>query len=384
MGIKIAVNTRLLLRDRLDGIGWFTFEVVRRMARSHPEVEFHFLFDRPFDPAFVVGPNVVPHVVHPQARRPFLFRCWYDYMVPRQLKRIGADLFISADAMCSLRTTVPQLLVIHDLNFEHYPGDMPAMYSNYLRKRTPQFASIARRICTVSAFSKSDIITAYGIADEKIDVVYNGANEQFIPLDAMEVDQTRARLTGGSPYFVAVSSIHPRKNLSRLLRAYDVFRSTSTREVKLVIAGKKFWLNREMEAVYEKMQFRKDVIFTGWLPANELHQTVGAALASVYVSYFEGFGIPIIESFQCGVPVITSNITSMPEVAGDAALLVNPFSESEISDAMIRICDDELLRRQLAEKGFRRCLDFSWDKTAHLMWQSVQRILEQGSMIHHV
>ncbi len=373
--MKIAVNTRLLLSNKLDGIGWFTFENFKRIAQQHPEHEFHFLFDRKFSTEFVFAKNVIPHVVYPQARRPILFTLWYDYAVPALLKKIKADIFISPDAMMSLRTEVPQLIVIHDLNFEHYPEDIQPMYARYLRKRSPLYAKKSKRIATVSAFSKQDIIKLYGVNEQKIDVVNNGVNESYCPISDELKHITRERFSNGSPYFVFVSSIHPRKNLQRLLPAFDQFKTETNSDAKLIVVGKKFWFNKEIEAAYQAMNHLSEVVFTGRLESLDLHHVVASSMASVYPSYFEGFGIPILEAFKCEVPVITSNVTSMPEVAGDAALLVNPFSIDEIKNALTEIEKNEILRNDLIEKGKLQAQKFSWQRSSELLWNSIEKTM---------
>jgi len=373
--MKIAVNTRLLLPGRLDGIGWFTFESFRRICQAHPEHEFHFFSDRKIAKEFIFAENVIAHAILPPARRPFLFTLWYDVAVPVMLRKIGADVFVSPDAMASLTTSLPQLLVMHDLNFEHYPEDMPGMYSRYLRKKSPLFAKKATRIATVSEFSKADIITQYNVPPGKIDVIYNGVNEKFQPIGSTEKAAVKMKFTNGADYFVFVSSIHPRKNLQRLLPAFEIFKERSGSNVKLVVIGQKFWLNEELEQIHANMKHKDDVLFIGRLAADELHKVVAASLASAYVSYFEGFGIPIIEAFKCGVPVITSDVTSMPEVAGDAALLVNPFETGEIADALFLLWTDENLRLSLIEKGLRRAEKFSWQHTSEQLWKSIEKTL---------
>jgi glycosyltransferase involved in cell wall biosynthesis len=376
--MKIAVNTRLMLRGKLDGIGWFTHEILSRLVQMHPEHEFHFLFDRPYAKEFVFGPNVKAHVLFPQARHPWLFRIWYDWMVPRKLKEIGADIFISPDMMLSLRAQCPQLVVLHDLNFEHYPNDLPASISRYLKKLTPLFAHKAEAIVTVSEFSKSDIVKCYGVLPEKVHVVKNAAQSVYRVLSDSERLEVRNRWTQGAPYFVFISSIHPRKNLMRLLTAYDEFRSQTGSNAKLVAVGRRFWKNQALDETLQAMKFSSDVIFTGHLDIQVLSEVLGAAHALVYVSYFEGFGVPIVEAFQCGVPVITSNVTSMPEVAGDAALLVNPFDESEIAQAMIRMDSDENLRTELTQRGLNRVKNFDWDSSAKDFWKVVEHIMPHG------
>lgn len=374
--MKIAVNTRLLLDGSLDGIGWFTYETLSRIVKNHPEHEFHFIFDRPYSQKFIFAENVIPHVVHPQARLPILFRIWYNWSVPRKLKKIGADIFISTDAMASLNTTVKQLVVIHDLNFEHHPNDLPKRFAGYWRKYSRQFALKADRIGTVSQFSKEDIMELYGIEEKKIDVVYNGAAETYRVLDPGQQQKVRNELSNGAGYFLFVGTIHPRKNLQRLLPAFDQFKKQTNSDCKLVVVGKKYWFNDEIETAYNNMTHRDDVIFTGAMELNRLTEVMASALALVYISYFEGFGIPIVEAFRSGTPVITSNVTSMPEIASDAAILVNPFSIEEISEAMIRVHSDDGLRKNLIEKGTSRAQEFNWDKTALHFWQSIIKTLE--------
>lgn len=370
--MKIAVNTRLMLRGKLDGIGWFTHEIMSRMVHMHPEHEFHFIFDRPFATEFVFAPNVHAHVLPPQARHPWLFRIWYNWMLPRKLKQIGADVFVSPDMMLSLRTSCKQIVVLHDLNFEHYPHDLPSHISMYLRKFTPQFAARAKSIVTVSEFSKQDIVAQYAIDPSKIHVVYNAAQSAFKVLTAAERIEVRNHWSQGKEFFVFISSIHPRKNLQRLLLAYDQYRTQTGSDVKLLAVGRRFWKNEVLDKTLREMQFGSDVVFTGHLEQEELTLVLGAALALVYVSYFEGFGVPIVEAFQCGVPVITSNVSSMPEVAGDAALLVDPLSVEEIASAMQRVSSDSALRGVCIEKGFVRAKAFSWDDSAERFWDVIQ------------
>ena len=327
--MKIAVNTRLLLKNKLEGIGWVAYETLRRMVKDHPEVEFYFLFDREPDPMFIFGDNVKPIVLFPQARHPFLFIWFFEFSVKKALKQIQPDLYFSPDGYLSLRSDVPQVAQFHDLNFEHFPKDMPKIHLWHYKTFFPRFARKAKRIVTVSEFSKQDIVDCYGVDPQKIDVAYNGVNEIFKPLPETEIMEIRGKYSGGFPYFMFVGSLHPRKNLARLFSAFDRFKSYNRNDVKLVIVGEKRWWTEPIQRAYDAMSCKDDVVFVGRLSAEDLHRVTAAALASVYVSYFEGFGIPILEAFKCDTPVITSNVTSMPEVAEDAALLVDPFNEDE-------------------------------------------------------
>lgn len=373
--LRILVNTRLLLPGRLDGIGWFTHETLSRMVKSHPEHEFIFVFDRQYHPSYIYGPNVTPLVAFPQARHPLLFLIWFEISLPRIIRRYKPDLFLSPDGYISLSSQIPTLAVIHDLNFEHRPADLPFFARNYYCHFFKRFARKATRIATVSEFSKQDIAKLYGIDNEKIDVVYNGASESFRPLSAEEIRQIRLNYTSGEPYFLFVGSLHPRKNLVNLFTAFDLFRTRTESKVKLLIAGGRQWWTRELQQALDRMKFRHEVIFTGRVSDEMLPRITASAFALTYVSFFEGFGIPIIEAMQSGVPVITSNVTSMPEVAGDAALLADPCDPESIAEAMITLWNDMLLRNRLIEKGFARARHFTWDRSAALLWESIEKTL---------
>ena len=180
--MRIAVNTRFLLPKKMEGFGWYTFETISRIVKKHPEHEFYFFFDRPFDKKFIFASNVTPVVLNPPARHPILFKIWFDRSVTKALKKYQCDAFISPDGYLSLKTNVPQLGVIHDLNFEHHPKDIPASALKYLKNYFPKFAQKADRLCTVSEYSKQDIVKSYGIDPKKIDVTHNGVSDIFRPL----------------------------------------------------------------------------------------------------------------------------------------------------------------------------------------------------------
>jgi glycosyltransferase involved in cell wall biosynthesis len=375
--MKIAVNTRLLIKNKMEGIAVHAHNVLKRITKAHPEHQFLFLFDRAYDEEFVYSQNVTPIVLYPQARHPFLFYWWFEHSVAGVLNKVKPDLFYSPDGFLSLNAKVCSLPVIHDINYEHYPQDLPKLVSQYYKHYMPKFIQKGQRVITVSEFSKKDIADKYKIESSKIDVVYNGAEEAYKPLDKAEKEAVKAKYSGGKDYFLYVSALHPRKNVKRLLQAFDKFKEATKSDMKLVLVGPMYFKNNEMEQVYKGMKFKDDVIFTGRLNVEELCKVTGAAFALTYVSYFEGFGIPVIEAMQCDIPVITSNVTSMPEIAGDAALQLDPFSVDDIAKAMQDIYRDEALRQKLIEKGRARCRNFSWDKTAELTWTSIEKTIAE-------
>ena len=374
--MNIAVNTRLLIKDKLEGIGWFTYESLKRITGQHPEHQFYFIFDRNYPSEFIFSDNITPIVLYPQARHPLLFYLWFEYSLASLLKRLNADLFLSPDGYLSLKADTKSLAVIHDLNFEHYPKDLPLLIRIYYRHYFPKFAAKAARIATVSEFSKQDIVKLYRVPAEKVDVVYDGANETYFPLSPEEVKKIRKQYSDGSPYFIFIGSIHPRKNLVNLFKAFDIFKRNVSSDVKLLVVGAKKWWTTEINQAFKGMQSADEVIFTGRLNTGELRLALGASLALTYVSYFEGFGIPIVEAFRMHIPVITSNVTSMPEVAGDAALLVDPLNPETIAEAMKQVSENTLLRDDLVRKGEIRKNLFTWQKTADRLWESIEKAMK--------
>ncbi len=374
--MNIAVNTRLLIRDRLEGIGWFTYESLKRITTQHPEHHFFFLFDREYDPGFLFSDNITPVIQYPNARHPVLYYAWFEMVIPKLLERLRPDLFLSPDGFLSLKSQVKSMAVFHDLNFEHYPQDIPFWTRRYYRKYFPKYAARAVRIATVSEFSRQDIVRQYHVSPDKIDVVYDGANDAYHPLTEQEKIRIRDIYSEGQPFFVFIGSLHPRKNLANLFRAFDLFKKSNPSSVKLLIVGARKWWTRDIDLAFNRMVFSDDVIFTGRLNVGELAGVLGSAVALTYVSYFEGFGIPIVEAFRCDVPVITSNVTSMPEVAGEAALLVDPFSPESIAEALYKAYQYESIRQELVSRGQRRRELFSWQQTADRLWESIEKAVK--------
>lgn len=371
--MKIAVNTRLLLKGRLEGIGRFSYEVLSRMVKNHPEHEFYFLFDRPWDKEFVFAPNVIPVSVFPQARHPFLFIWWFEFSLPRFFRKIKPDVFLSPDGYASIRTNIPTVDVIHDINFEHFPEHVPMLARHHYRYYFPRYARKSTQIITVSEFTKQDVVQKYKVNPDKIDVAWNGVSSMFTPCCTEEIVETRKKYSSGQPYFLYVGSLHPRKNLRNLMKAFEIFKKQQPFTYKLVIAGQAYWGNEEMEKIYKSLNCKEDIVFTGRIDNETLRQLYGSAYALTYVSLFEGFGLPIVEAMNCDVPVICSNTTSMPEVGGDAVILVDPESPDSIAKAMSNLYNDEGLRKDLIEKGRQRRKMFSWDKTAEIVWNAVMK-----------
>lgn len=373
--LQVVVNTRLLIEDKLDGIGWFSDQTLKRITQKNPDVHFVFLFDRDFSDRFIYSDNITPLVLGPQARHPFLYYAWFHFSVKSLLNRMKPDLFLSPDGFLSPGATCRQLPVIHDINFLHNPQDLKSLTSRYYNHFFPRYAKAATRIATVSEYSKADISEHYAIDPSRIDVVYNGINEGFRPAGSTEQQAVRDRYTGGKPYFLFVGSQSPRKNLNRLVAAFGKFKEQTGADMKLLLVGALYMNAGDVRRMIEQSPYSKDIVFAGRQAQPELEQIMASAFALAFVPYFEGFGIPIIEAFQCEVPVICSNTTSMPEIAGDAALLVDPFDIDSIAKGMEAMWRDASLRTQLVEKGKTRKTTYSWDRSADLLWNSITKCL---------
>ncbi len=367
----IAVNTRFLLAGYLEGYGYFIHECFKRITHDHPEHQFIFIFDRPFDPRFVYEKNVTPVVIGPPARHPLLWKWWYDVKIPQVLKKYKADIFVSADGFCSLTTSVPQCLVIHDLAFLHHPAFIKKSHLIFYKRYTPRFLKKAGSIATVSAFTKADIHQRYKIDNEKISVVYNAAKPSFKPLTEDLKFNVKLKYTEGKEFFLYSGAIHPRKNLLNLLKGFSLFKKRLKSNFKLVIAGRLAWKYESFLKDLETYKYRHDVVLTGYLPEEELVSLTASAYALVYPSLLEGFGVPVLEAMQSGVPVITSASSAMEEIAGDAALYADVTTPFDIGEKMMNLYKDESQRDMLIQKGLQKAGEYSWQKTSTLLWQSI-------------
>lgn len=361
--MRIAVNTRFLLPGRLEGLGWYTHEMLWRLVQQHPEHEYLFLFDRPFDPAFVYSERVTPKVVFPPARHPLLFYLWFERAVPRVLRQWKPDVFFSPDNFLSLSAPVPTLLTIHDVIPLQMPEQIKWVHRQYYNLYLRRFIARADHILTISDYVKRSITEECSTSADKITVAWNGCRTQFVPISTAEQQEVRQAFSDGKSYFFYTGAIHPRKNIPRLIRAYTRFRARTGAEVLLLLGGRFMGHDTAVTEALEASPYKNDVRILGYVKDHDLARLMGSAMALVYPSLSEGFGLPVLEAMSADVPVLTSNTTALPEVAGDAAILVNPLDEAAIAHGLEQLLD-AAFRQTLVEKGRIQRNLFSWDTAA--------------------
>ncbi|HVS20269.1 MAG TPA: glycosyltransferase family 1 protein [Pyrinomonadaceae bacterium] len=270
----------------------------------------------------------------------------------------------------------PIVTTIHDLSFEHLPETFKRRSRAQLRLTVRRTTRKAALILTLSEFSRRDIIETYAVEPERVLVTPAAAPPHFKPVvDETELKKTRETYGIDANYLLSLGSIQPRKNLTRLIEAFLWLRTArpASRLPQLVIAGKRGWLDREVFRAAQQAGLKESVKFIGYVPEEDLPALYSGAMCFVYPSYFEGFGLPVLEAMQCGAPVIAGNQTSLPEVAGDAALLFDPFDTRALGDAIARVIDNPDYRAELRVKGLKRAAEFNWIATARLTLKAYER-----------
>lgn len=377
--MKIAVDARFVIPDQMEGFGNFTLETFKVLVQQYPQHQFYFIFDRPTSNLFINQTNAHQIILSPAARHPLIWKWWYNFKIPILLKKIKADVFVGSNGFCSLNTSIPQLLIIHDLGFLHYAKFYKNSHVQFYKRNTPLYLKKAKSIATVSKFSANDIINHYKINPVKVHVVSNGIRKIFQPTSQKTKSETKEIYTQGKEYFLYVGAIHPRKNLINLLKAFSIFKKRLKSNMKLVLAGRIAWKNEEFLELVNTYKYKEDVVITGYLQDEVIVNLMGSCYAFVYPSLFEGFGIPVIEAMQMKAPVLTSEKSSMEEITEEAALYFNPNDVDDIADKMMMIYKYEDIRNKLIEKGSDIASRYSWMKTADLMWNCINEAVNKNS-----
>ncbi len=289
------------------------------------------------------------------------------FAMPAATRRDGIDL-LHVTYVAPPVGSCPFVVTVHDISYTRYPQFFAPRDRWMLSTLVPLTMRRAARIITVSNHARQEIVDRYGIAPARVAVTYEAAAGHFAPVkDPLRLEPARARygLPAAAPYFLALGNLQPRKNMARLVEAFGRLRhQAGVTDVHLVVAGKAMWRESEVYAAVEQANLADHVHFVGYVADEDLPALYSGALAFVYPSLYEGFGLPPLEAMACGTPVICSNVASLPEVVGDAARLITPTDVDGLVAALFAVATDAGLRVALTEQGYRRVAQFSWRRCA--------------------
>ena len=382
--MHIAIDYNAAVRQG-GGIGRFVREITRIAAAAAPQHHFSLWYaaqglDRSSGPmrAFAALcrrlPNVTPRPL-PISER-LLTILWQRLRLPVPVERIvgAVDLVHGTDFVLP-PTHARTLLSIHDFAYLIHPETASRELRRYLQTVVPRNVRRADHIHVNSHATQQDMEHFLAVPRSKSTIIYSGSGNDFYPRSAAEIQATRQRLQLPERYLLNVGTVQPRKNIERLIDAYAALGSLAA-STPLVIAGKRGWLAEPIYAAVERHQLQERILFLDFVADEDLPGLYAGALALVYPSLYEGFGVPICEAQACGTLVITSNVSSMPEIAGTAALLVDPLSVDSITQALQRVLRDEALQMWAREAGPRQAAHFVWQNTGLDMLKLYEQVAQ--------
>jgi glycosyltransferase involved in cell wall biosynthesis len=368
--MRVGIDARLVYYSQA-GIGQYILHLVEGLSKVDRDNEYVLLQSRKDDTTILNEPNF---------RRVSLWTPSHHrlerYSLNVELMRLGLDVLHSPDFIPPHRPSCKSVITVHDLAFLLYPHFLTKESARYYG-HIDQAVRWTDQIVSVSESTKRDTIQHLGVPEDKITVVYEAANPIFRPLDQQEAkNQVRDRHGVEGPYILFVSTIEPRKNVPSLLQALWQLVTCYKEDVRLVLAGGRGWLFEDAFAVVEELKLDNRVHFVGRVPSEDLLYLYNAAELLAHPAFYEGFGLPPLEAMACGLPVVASNVASLPEVVGDAGQLIDPHDVDELTVAMWRVLNDTELREQMREKGLQQAGRFSWEKAARETQEIYRRAYE--------
>lgn len=366
MRIGIDLHT---INDFMQGSRTYVYNVTRCLLERDRcnEYELYFTKREAVLPEEFRYPHVrTGYIAHSRA-----LRLLFD--LPMKLAAHKVDVF-HCQYIGPLWTTTPYIVTLHDIIHEVAPQLYPPMQRRFMSLLYPISARRAAKVLTVSNYSKQAIIDIYGVPEENIVITHDAAADEFKPIDdAVKIQAVQDKYQTSARYILFVGRLEPRKNVPTLIKAFDRLKARHHLPHKLVIAGMKDFAFQDVFKTAARAQSSEDILFTGGIDQEDLPLLYNGAEMFVYPSFAEGFGIPPLEAMACGTPVITSNTSSLPEVVGEAGIMVDPHNMEALSDAMGQVTQDEVLQREMREKGLRQSQKFSWSQTA----ETVLRVYEE-------
>ncbi|GAB4530651.1 MAG: glycosyltransferase family 1 protein [Anaerolineae bacterium] len=358
------------------GIGRYVRELVAALARLDEATTYKL---------FVAGAQALPqppgeNFIWRSVRLSpkWLARFWHRLQVPVPVEAITGkiDLYHATDFVLP-PTRARSILTVHDLSFIRVPEAASPRLKAYLDAVVPRSCQRATHILADSQATKDDLVTFYNLSPDKVTVLLSGVDARFKPT---QVDMSPLRAKYGfseRPYVFCVGTVQPRKNYIRLIQALAQLRAAG-HDLALVIAGGRGWLDNPIYAAIQESGMRDYVHLIGFADDADLPSLYSGAFCVAFTSLYEGFGLPVLEGMACGTPVITSDVSSMPEVAGDAALLVDPYQTEAIVDAIRQLLEDSALRERLVARGFAQAARFTWENSARELMAVYGRVLSDA------
>lgn len=374
---RIALNAQLLSLSpgyRSAGIARYIFHLLCALSLTSPEFELH-AFTRETQ-AFASFNGIEPHLTRLPTGSPTNRILWEQVAFPYQLGRNHFDLSHSMAYVSPLLSLTPDVVTVYDLSFVLFPGYFRPLNRIYLKWGTRLSTRRAKRVIAISESTKADLVRLFALPSGKIDVVPPGVQPSFFPNgDGNSLERFKRTKKLPDHFILFVGTLEPRKGLTTLIRAFANAKSRHHLPHKLVLVGGHGWKEDEIARAIEANRVDQDVILAGYAPAEELPYWYRAADAFVYPSQYEGFGMPLLEAMASGTPVITGNVSSLPEAVGNAGLLVDPNDARELEEALARIVTDNGLRDELIFKGRERARSFTWARTAEATANVYRRAL---------
>ncbi len=365
----IAVNTRCPAGDLSEDIDEFIFANFSWLAKKYPQHQFIYIFDSPFDEKLITSKNISGVVVGPVATGPWLWQYWYNYKIPAVLRKHKADVFFSADGICSLRTKVPQCLLVPGAGFLQQPQLVPKDHLRFYKRFTPKFLAKAAVVATLSASARDALAKQYKIEPQKIAIINSTPGEIYQPTSHEQKEIVKEKYAGGKEYFLFTGRLTERNNLLNLLKAFSFFKKRQKSNMQLLIATSSTETDNGITKSLATFKFREEVKLLTQLSYSELAEITASAYAFVYPILYDDLVIKPLEAMQCEVPVIAGNTDSIAERCGEAALYVNPTDFNDIAERMILLFKDEARLSELTRAGKLQVQQCSRAQTASQLWQ---------------
>lgn len=344
----IAVNTRLNKETQPEGYQEFLLEMLEHLTSTFQEHRFIYIFDQPYTAKKIFAKNVVSINAGPKTSNTLRLRYWFNYRIPAILRRHKADVFVSMEGICSLRTKVPQCMLLSDLGFLNHPELLNRSQQRFYKKFTPVFLAKTKSIVTLSAFSRSLISSQYKIDADKITVINPVINDIFKPLDWEEKEGVKEKYADGKAYFFFSGNVNKNSNSINLLKAFTFFKKRQKSSMLLLIAGK---ADETFKTALRTYKLRNDVKLLEDLSKEELAKITAAAYSVVYPVLNAGLSLPVLQSLQCGVPVVTTDTQAMNSVFEKAVLYAKPDDHEDIAEKMMLVFKDENKANELVRAG---------------------------------